>query len=366
MRKRVLGHGLFGFVSVTSLALVVTSGCKSDSDSETNAAAPQEQAASISTGPVVDNKIAKAVANAAQAQAAAGATVAKGPPETGILGKTRADEELRTGEPPKLKLGSTGSEPRVQLGLAGGNARVAFDNKAGQIDTGIRTGASVFPSAAFKLEFGRAVAPGSAQTTEPSDPVTVAVSFVQSELSANQQAQIPAELGVEVRKLKGSQLTFQFNGTGVAGGPATSLAKEANPQVGKLVQAAASGLSEALVSLPEQPVGAGAFWMVTSRDDLLGTDVVAYRMVKLTEIKDGRVRLEVNTKRYLAADDLGRDFDHAKALQFHADGSAELVLVAGQPLPIEGRSQTAIRTFAEIEGTPRPIQIEFRNEFAFK
>lgn len=366
MRKRVLGNGLLGLVHVAGLAFVVTSGCKSDSEPEKNAAAPQEQAASISTGPVVDNKIAKAVANAAQAQPAA-ASAAKGPPENGILGKTRADEELRSGEPAKLKLGSTGSEPRVQLGSTGSNAVAAFDKKGGGIDTAIRTGASVFPSAAFKLEFARVQgASGTAQTTEGSDSGSLGVTFVGSELSTTQQAQIPAELGAEVRKLKGSRLTFSTNGQTIVSGPVMSLAKEANPQVGKLVQAAASGLSEALVPLPQESVGVGAFWMVTSRDDLLGTDVVAYRMVKVTQIQDGQVRLEVNTKRYLAADDLGSDFENAKALQFHADGSAELVFAVGQPLPIEGRSQTAIRTFAEIEGTPRPIQIEFRNEFAFK
>jgi hypothetical protein len=174
-------------------------------------------------------------------------------------------------------------------------------------------------------------------------------------------------LGDEIRKLKGSQLTFQTREASLVGAPVLSLAKGANPQLDTLVLAAATGLSDAALPYPTEPVGVGAFWMVTSRESLLGTDVVAYRMVKVVDITDGAARLEVNTKRYLGDGGIGLPgIESARVHQFQAESSAQFVIAAKQTLPTEGRSQTAIRSLAEIEGAPRPIQIELRTEFAFK
>jgi len=59
----------------------------------------------------------------------------------------------------------------------------------------------------------------------------------------------------------------------------------------------------ALVTLPmpDKNVGVGAYWMVTSREGVLGLDMVTYRLVKLEDVKDGVATLSVNTKRYSAS-----------------------------------------------------------------
>lgn len=370
MRKLVLGGGLIGAVGLLGSALLVV-GCKSNEESETSKPTAEEQAATISTGPVVDNKIAKAVANAAKAQPGAAAAGEEGPPENGILGVGRADAELAKGAAPKLKLGATGSEPKVQLGSALVGGSTAFDKKSGQLDVSLRTGASMLPGTSLKLEFSQPSAPAPAsQTTDGAltpTPSQVVVSIAQSDLSSNQPAQIPAELAAEIRKLKGTQLTYQLQETQLVGAATVVLAKGANQQLDTLVQAAGSGLNDAVLAYPKEPVGVGAFWMVTSRERLLGTDVVSYRMVKVVDVTDGKARLEVNTKRYLADGGIGLPgIEDAKVHQFHAESSAQLSVAAGQSLPLEGRSQTGIRSFAEIEGQPRPIQIELRTEFVFK
>jgi hypothetical protein len=378
MRKRVLIVGLINLVGLMSLALT-TAGCKQDNESEARTS-PQEQAATVSTAPVVDNKIAKAVANAAKA-APAVATAEGGPPENGVLGAARADSELRRGAPPKLKLGSAGNEPKLQLGVASGTENTAFDKRSGSVEVSVRTGASMMPSTAVKLDFSQPgnSLPSSAPTTNTvlntpgasvvpvQGVVPVVASVAQSDLGRTQPGQIPPELAAEIRKLKGTQLTFQTAQGALVGAPTIVLSKGANPQLETLVQAAGAGVVDAAIAFPKEPVGVGAFWMVTSREVLLGTDVVCYRMVKVVEITDGKARLEINTKRYLADGNIGLPgIEDAKVHQFHAEGTSQLVVGTGQTLPSEGRSQTTIRAFAEIEGTPRPIPIELRSEFGFK
>ncbi len=280
---------------------------------------------------------------------------------------SRADAELTKGAPPKLKLGSTGSDPKVQIGSSVPSS--AFDKRGGQVDVALRTGASAFPGIAVKFEFAQPSNAAAPTTGVPVDQNSgpLLVTVAQSDLSATQPGQIPPELAAEIRKLKGTQLTYSAQDAALVGAPTVALAKGANPQLETLIQAAGTGLSDAILAYPKEPVGAGAFWMLTSRDRLLGTDVVSYRMVKVVEVTDGKARLEVNTKRYLADGGIGLPgIEDAKVHQFQAEGSTQLSVAAGQSLPLEGRSQTAIRSFAEIEGQPRPIQIELRSEFVFK
>lgn len=366
MSKRVLEYGLSRVWASLGIAVCCASACKASEDSEETKAATEDQAASISTGPVVDDKIAKAVANAAKAGSAAAVGSDQGPPENGILGPTRADAEAARGSAPSVKLGSSGSDPKIQLGSSLVPAAV-FDKKTGLIDVSVRTGASMMPGTRLNLEFAQSsAAPASTDGASPTRPVVVSVSL--SDLSASQAAQvIPGELAVEIRKLKGTELVFQTQNAAFVGEPAVTLSKAANPQLDTLVQAAGSGLSDAVLAFPKEPVGAGAFWKVTSRERLLGTDVLTYRLVKVVDVTDGQARLEVNTKRYLADGGIGLPgIESAKVHQFQAEGTGQLVVAANQSLPLEGRSQTSIRSFAEIEGQPRPVQVELRTEFAFK
>ena len=51
-------------------------------------------------------------------------------------------------------------------------------------------------------------------------------------------------------------------------------------------------------------MGTGAFWMVVSRRKLLGVDWVVYDMVKIANIADKKVSLEISTRRYVVGRDI--------------------------------------------------------------
>lgn len=335
-------------------ALTVALGCKAEEDKSSKAAtAPSEPAPSA---PVLDNKIASAVASAAGASVKAQAA-AEGPPENGILGLERANKELAKDSPPTVKLGSAGSEPRVTLG-----AHDWGDKRTGQLELSVRTGAGIIPTTAFKFDLRKAAANGG----EPSSAPTYTFDIVSSELAATQPAEIPPALGAEIRKLKGGQFTALSGGSGLIGSPASKLASGANQQLDSLMQAGSATLSDAIPAFPAEAVGAGAFWLVKSREVLFGADVVAYRMVKVVGLENDQVVLDVNTKRYLADTTLGLPgLEQAEVHEFQSEGSTQMTLTTGGTLPLDGRAQTSLRALVEMDGQPRPVQVEMRGLFTF-
>lgn len=336
---------------IVTLALAL--GCKSEAE-KTSATEKTEATAAVSTAPVLDNKIASAVANAAKSQPESAKAATDGPPEDGILGAARADAEVPKGSAPTIKLGSAGSEPRVVLG----NTEWG-DKRPAQLELSVRTGAGIIPTTTFKLELTKA---GAAGAGAPSHTLPV----VSSELAATQPAEIPPSLGAEIRKLKGGQFALQSSGTTLVGTPAYKLGAGANPQLESLMQAGAAALNDAMLAFPKEPVGVGAVWIAKSRETLFGADVVAYRMAKLTELNGTQVVLDVNTKRYLADSAIGLPgLEQSKVHQFQAESSTQMTLAVGSALPLDGRSQTSLRAFVEIDGQPRPVQLETRSLFTF-
>lgn len=354
---------LFTLATLSLAATALASGCKSEAD---KASAPTAEAstAASTAAPVLDNKIANAVANAAKSQTQAQPAEGDGPPQSGILGPARANAELMPGAPPKLKLGSAGSEPRVVLGAAEWG-----DKRLGQLELSIRKGNAGYPTTVFKLDGHKLPAappPAAGVAPQVNAGATYAFDVVASDLGSNQPAEIPPDFAAEIRKFKGSQLTAQVSPSGLVGTPAFTLAKTAAPELDDLLKGGAATLTDAILPFPKEPVGVGAFWMTTSRETLYGTDVVVYRMVKVTEVTGDRTVLDVSAKRYLAADNLAlQGLEQSKVMQFQADSSTQMTLVGGSALPHDGRSQTVMRAFVELEGQPRPIQLETRSLFAF-
>jgi hypothetical protein len=336
--------------------LIVALGCKAEEDKSSKATTASSEPAPSASAPVLDTKIASAVASAAGASDKAQAA-AEGPPENGILGLERANEELAKGAPATVKLGSAGSEPRIRLG-----ANDWGDKRTGQLELSVRTGAGIIPTTAFKFDIRKAPANGA----EPSSAPAYTLDIVSSELAATQPAEIPPALAAEIRKLKGGHFTALTGATGLLGSPAPKLASGANQQLDSLMQAGSATLNDAIPAFPSEAVGVGAFWLVKSREELFGADVVAYRMIKVVEIDKEQVVLDVNTKRYLADTTLGLPgLEQAEVHQFQSEGSTQMTLTTGTALPLDGRSQTSLRAFVEMEGQPRPVQVEMRGLFTF-
>jgi len=98
----------------------------------------------------------------------------------------------------------------------------------------------------------------------------------------------------------------------------------------------------ALVTLPvpKVPLGAGGFFMATTREGVYGLDLVTYRMVKVEKVEGQTVTLSVNTKRYASS----KRFDFTglppdlprEMIEFDAASDGRLELEVGVPFPTGG------------------------------
>ena len=335
--------------------LVCGLACQSQNGATPEESEPDKEAAGVaSTGPVLDNKIAEAVANAADRSTPSAPAVGKGPPPDGILGQERADAEVNEGAEAKLVLGGQGSEPRILLGGA-----PSTRPRTGRVELSLRTGASMLPTTELQLQTALP------KLTDQVASKALVFDVTSADVAPDQAAQIPEAMAKELRELKGSSFRFKRQEV-LVGTPEFELAKGANPELKTLMQGSAAALAEALPALPDKPVGKGAFWMATSRETILGSDVVAYRMVKVTDVKENSASLEVTTKRYLGRGGVGLPgIETAPVRQFQAESSTEMTMHVGQRLPTEGLTQTSVRALVEREGQALPVQVEMRSSFAF-
>jgi len=124
---------------------------------------------------------------------------------------------------------------------------------------------------------------------------------------------------------------------------------------------------------PSKPVGVGAYWMVTTRDVVMGLDVVTYRLVKVEKVEGSLVTLSLNTKRYAASpafdiEGLPPDAPHSMA-DFHSGSDGNLIVSAGEGFPKAGQLDSVI---AAALGAPDPktkqsagVQLQTRATIAF-
>ena len=135
-------------------------------------------------------------------------------------------------------------------------------------------------------------------------------------------------------------------------------------------------LSDALalvtIPYPDKPLGSGAYFMVTSRDELMGVDLVSYRLVKVKQITPEGATLEVSTKRYAASrtfdfPGLPPDIDKNLAeFQATSDGTVELPL--GALLPTKGQMNSVlVAQLGAPDAKQRPmLQLQTRAQLDLK
>jgi hypothetical protein len=209
------------------------------------------------------------------------------------------------------------------------------------------------PGVAFKFE-----ATGKKPETGPHQ---VSIEVVDASLASEQLGQVPEDVQGSIATMKGTSLLYSAD-QGAISDIAIELGKKTDMRVAGLVSAASDVLELLLLPLPKEPVGAGAFWMVTAREKLSLGEVIGYHLVKLEAMEAGRVTLSINTKRYLA----DSQFQGLPALQFAGSGSSDLVMVPGHRLPVEGRTQHTMQAVVQRENsTPRPVMFDLRALFAF-
>lgn len=352
---------------LSALPLWACNKSEQDESQRPSSAASAKASASTTGRPFTDSELADAVQQAAADLAnppAADSAAADGPPPNGLLGKERAQKEAALGSAPKLTLASNGSEPRVSL-----NPGPLVDKQPGQIEVAMRTGPrAALPTVVLRLE---ATPPKPAASLPAAGSAEAAanlfnLSVLEAGLGAQQPGQIPASTAEAIKKLKGTQFKAKLEGGALIGGFAFERAKAALPELDLLLAASADALTSIVTSVPSEPVGKGATWIVSSRETFMGTDVVAYRLFRVEETPSDGVIVSIDTKRYASGGALALPgIVDNELVQFEATDEAQFRLVPGQRLPVEGQLLQHLNAVLSSGGNQSPVQLEARALFAF-
>jgi len=329
----------FVFVLIAAAGLAA---CE-DKPKETKASAPD---AAGSPAAAVDPNLAEAVAAAGSKAARVDAAAAQGdgPPESGVFPPGKADEQLASGAPPKVALGDAGKEPRASLA-----AEVAPGWKqAGSLELALRLGRAALPALdiGLSVEAVKPKAPAApAADGEPAapagDPAVAMVAKITSiklteDLGA-QGKQLISQLG----KMRGSRIQYRIVSGGIAVDFSYELAKGAEQELDMVLRAVAEALETVTVGFPKEPVGTGGYWLITTRGEAGGADVIAYRLVKVEAIAGDELTLSVSTKRYAATSKLslvglppGTELE-----QFQSSAEGKLTVRRGNPLATGGTTK---------------------------
>jgi hypothetical protein len=350
--------------SLLSLASAVLVGCeKPESRREDSAAASDAGASKVSDEPDLE----KAVESVGASRPTAGANgAADGPPPAGIFAPGAADKAMPKGAAATLTLGSDGAAPRVQLGPTAkpGTKHAGSIEVATQSDP--RQGA--IPIAlALTLEALKPKADADAGA-----PTLTAMVAKVTGATINAPG-VPPEAAAAVAKLKGSRVDYQVSADGAGSNFHYEASKGVDPAFKEAVQSLSDALMVLALPFPSKPVGAGAYWMVTTRDAVSGIDVVTYRLVKVEKVEGTLVTLNLSTKRYAASpafdvEGLPPDAPHVMS-EFHGGTDGSLTVNAGEAFPKSGQLDSVL---AAALGAPDPttkqrpmVQLQTRITVAF-
>ncbi|RYZ10149.1 MAG: hypothetical protein EOO73_00805 [Myxococcales bacterium] len=342
--------------SLYLLSLLMLSGCQKDEPKPDTTRKEAEAPAKVDA---IDPSLAEAVAAASASPARAGVPgqAEGGPPADGVFGPGAADKEATKGAAPKITLGSDGSEPRQKLG----------PSKPAKLTGTIQLALQSDPrQGAIPVLLSLAVEPkkADAKDAEGSQVVTVRVTGAKVDAPG-----VPKEMDDQVAKVKGSKVEYTLSPNGTPG-PLKVAASKGAPE--DFVRSLSDALGLLSIPYPDKPLGAGGFFMVTSRDELMGMDLVTYRMVKVKEVTPEGVTLDVNTKRYAASRTLelpGMPPDMDKNLfQFDAMSEGTVRLPLGAVLPTQGEINSVLAAqFAAADPKRRPaIQLQSRAQLDLK
>lgn len=261
-----------------------------------------------------------------------------GPPADGVFAPGAADKEAPKGSLPKITLGGEGADPKQLLGPSKSPSKLSGTIQiAMQADP--RQGAiPVLLSVAIEPKKAEA---GKDDKAAVSQAVSVKITGAKIDAPG-----VPKDVDEQLSKLKGSKVEYSILPGGAGAGFRFDTPKGAPPEFKDVVRSLSDALALLTIPYPDKPLGAGGFFMVTSRDDLMGLDLVTYRMIKVKEVTPQGVTLDVNTKRYAAS----RTFDFPglppeidkNLFEFQATSEGTLQYPLGALLPTQGQVSSVL------------------------
>jgi hypothetical protein len=323
-------------VCTTSIVFAIgVLGCEKEEQKDRSA----EPIASVDKAAAIDPALAKAVAQASAVMKAkrAPAGTPGGPPASGIFEPGAADKEAPRGVPPKITLGDSGKEPRVIIGPL--QPKPGWKS-AGTVQVLLQGGdprQQPLPvRVALLLEAQKPKSVDAGADAAPADAVAVTARVKSAEIAA---AGLPQEVAARISALKGAKIEYLVGADGSGTGYRYDLPGAASELVDYL-RVLSDALALVTLPVPKVPLGAGGFFMATTREGVYGLDLVTYRMVKVEKIEGETITLAVNTKRYASSNrfdftglppDLPREM-----IEFDAASDARLELKVGAPFPSGG------------------------------
>jgi hypothetical protein len=316
----------------------------------------------------LDPNLAEAVAAASvgtPGRDAPPAQVEGGPPPDGVFAPGAADKELARGGMPKLTLGSEGSGPKVLLGVGktpaklSGTIQVALQSDPRQGAIPVLISLTVEPKKAEVV--------GDAAKAPVSLPVAVKVTGAKIDAPS-----VPKDVDLQIAKLKGSRVEYSILPGGAGAGFRFDAPKDTPTDFKDVVRSLSDVIGLLTIPYPDKPLGAGAYFMVTSRDDVMGMDLVTYRLVKVKAVTEKGATLDVSTKRYAASRTLdlaGLPPDIDKTLaEFQATSEGTVELPVGALLPTQGQVSSVLAAqLGKPEAKPRAmLQLQTRAQLDLK
>jgi hypothetical protein len=228
-----------------------------------------------------------------------------------VFSASEAAAALPKDVPYKIEVIGDGSEPRARLAPK-------IDPKSEQkldITLGLRMGG---PQGLPNLELGvsfKAEKPADAPkegaaarvaSTASAAPTRVIAKITSAMLASMSIGGPPKQLADALAKLKGSALRYELSPANAVSNLQFELSKDADPGLQPLIGALGEAITLLTPPLPDKPVGAGAYWMVTDRVVASGAQlpVLRYRVFKIEKVEGGVVSLSVDTRQYAEGADL--------------------------------------------------------------
>jgi hypothetical protein len=350
--------------SLSCLVLLAALACDKAEPKENTKSSETDAGASKASA--IDPNLAQAVAAASGAvpggRGAPPEQVEGGPPPNGVFAPGAADKEVAKGSLPKLTLGGEGSSPRVLLGPSktpkklSGTIQIALQADPRQGAIPVLLDVTIEPK---KVEGG--------DDKPVSQPVSVRVTGAKIDAPG-----VPKDLDAQIARLKGSKLEYSILPGGAGAGFRFEVPKAAPDEFRDVVRSLSDALAILTIPYPDKPLGAGGYFMVTSRDELMGLDLVTYRLIKVKQVTAESATLEVSTKRYAAS----RTFDFAglppdidkNLAEFQATSDGTLELPVGALLPTKGLLNSVLAAqLGAADAKQRPmLQLQTRAQLDLK
>ena len=326
--------------SLPLLVLLALTACEKN---EPKPESTRKESDAASKVEAIDPDLAQAVAAASVERSGARGAPPQaegGPPADGVFAPGVADKELARGGMPKITLGSEGADPKQLLGPSKSAAKLTGTIQIAMQQDPRQGAIPVLLSVTIEPKKAEGAKDDKAPVSLP-----VSVRITGAKIDAD-PAQVPKDINEQVAKLKGSKIEYSILPGGAGAGFHFDSPKGAPDDFKDVVRALSDSLSLLTMPYPEKPLGAGGYFMVTSRDDFLGLDLVTYRMIKVKEVTPQGVTLDVSTKRYAAS----RNFDFPglppnidKTLaEFQATSEGTVQSPLGALLPTQGEVSSVL------------------------